>query len=111
MSTLRWEGDFVYGQYVRFIHVGESASKRTLVWMVAGRGGDGADDFELGYVKWFAPWKTYSFEPHSGTVFEKRCLRDIAQFCEELTKEHRERLKSKPIDPQEIPPGKGRAEG
>ena len=43
----------------------------------------------LGCVKWFAKFRKYSFFPEKDTVFEKDCLRDIADFCEERTGEQR----------------------
>jgi len=44
---------------------------------------------EIGQVRWFGPWRGYAFFPVGGTVFEQTCLRDIAAFCEQRTKEHR----------------------
>ena len=49
----------------------------------------------LGWVKWYFPWRCYIFtpnQPFSGNeiVFEKQCLRDIADFCELQTKEFRQ---------------------
>jgi len=38
----------------------------------------------LGQVKWFPQWRKYSFFPVQCTVYEKQCLRDIANFCEQL---------------------------
>ena len=45
----------------------------------------------LGVIKWFGRWRCYAFFPSPGTVFERRCLRDIATFCERVTQEHRHR--------------------
>lgn len=42
----------------------------------------------LGYIEWFFNWRRYVFAPNSGMIFEKDCLRTIADFCEEKTKEH-----------------------
>lgn len=43
----------------------------------------------LGEIKWFSRWYCYSFFPANDTLFEKTCLRDIANFCEEETKKKR----------------------
>ncbi|HZN48467.1 MAG TPA: hypothetical protein VFB71_12650 [Ramlibacter sp.] len=43
----------------------------------------------LGEVAWFGRWRRYCFHPRERTVFEQDCLREIATFCEERTKEHR----------------------
>ena len=87
MTGLKWEGDIVSGAYVRFVNVGRSSSGKTLVWRV-----EATDDGNegIGWVRWYGPWRQYSFFPASLTVFEKSCLRDIADFSEQLTKDHRE---------------------
>ncbi len=43
----------------------------------------------LGVIKWYGPFRQYSFIPSSDCVFERTCLRDIASFCEWLTNEHK----------------------
>jgi hypothetical protein len=47
----------------------------------------------LGEVKWFPAWRQYAFSPSAGsgvTWFEQDCLREIAQFVEDRTREHKE---------------------
>lgn len=46
--------------------------------------------FKLGEVKWFGRWRKYSFFPNGETVFEKDCLRDIADFLDRLMKGRKE---------------------
>lgn len=41
----------------------------------------------LGRVQWRPGWRCYVFEPSFLTVFEPDCLRDIADFIEDLTLE------------------------
>lgn len=43
----------------------------------------------LGYVKWFVYWRQYCFFPSGFAVFDKTCLREIAEFCEHATNERR----------------------
>jgi hypothetical protein len=43
----------------------------------------------LGYVKWFVQWRQYCFFPLNA-VFDKKCLREVADFCEQTTQSHRE---------------------
>lgn len=43
----------------------------------------------LGTVKWYGAWRCYAFFPAPNTLFEKNCLRDLAQFCEARTVEHK----------------------
>jgi hypothetical protein len=58
---------------------------KTKVWRV-----DSKDGVELGYIEWYSRWRCYTFTPLADTVYEKRCLRDIADFCEQETKSYRE---------------------
>lgn len=70
-----------------WLSIGEgkpSASGKTLVWDVATT--DGA---LLGVVKWHGPWRKYTFHPAYDTLFEEDCLREIAQFAEARTAEHK----------------------
>lgn len=40
----------------------------------------------MGYVRWFSPWRRYAFEPTIiGGVYEENCLRELADFCEQVT--------------------------
>ena len=73
-----------------FLAEDEQQKPKTYVWDVVKnerskeRGARDADGMlhELGQVKWYGPWRCYSFFPEAGTLFEKQCLRDIAAFCE-----------------------------
>jgi hypothetical protein len=38
----------------------------------------------LGYVKWFNQWRQYCFFPVNA-VFDKKCLREIAEFLDNRT--------------------------
>lgn len=46
----------------------------------------------LGYVKWYVPWRQYVLFPINA-VFDKKCLREVADFCERETNTHREKRK------------------
>lgn len=54
----------------------------------------------LGVVKWWTPWRRYCFFAEALTVFEQDCLRDLAQFVEQQTVQHR---KGKRAFPPEVP--------
>lgn len=47
------------------------------------------DKTYLGTIEWSDKqhWNCYAFFPACGVMFEKECLRDIANFCEQKTKE------------------------
>lgn len=46
-------------------------------------------DFKLGVIKWYGPFRQYSFFPEPNTVFEKTCLKDITQFIIDLMEERK----------------------
>jgi hypothetical protein len=63
--------------------------RRTLVWRVTTLGGG-----HLGFVEWYSPWRCYAFHPAAETLFEKTCLRDMADFCEKATADHMARVRA-----------------
>ncbi len=48
----------------------------------------------LGYIKWWSGWRQYAFIPLN-SVFDPKCMRQIARFCEEATDTHKSRLPNK----------------
>lgn len=70
--------------WIIFDPIGRSTSDKTSVWNVVAREGGN----KLGEVSWFGRWRKYCFFPEAGTVFEKDCLRDVANWCESATREH-----------------------
>ena len=67
--------------YITFEFDGFSESGKTSVWQVWSKEGGN----HLGDVRWFGRWRCYAFFPNHSTVFERKCLRDIADFCERET--------------------------
>lgn len=59
------------------------ASRKTKIWIV------NCGDHELGKVSWYAAWRRYCFYPWQSKVFDAACLREAADFCEQMTKEHK----------------------
>lgn len=43
----------------------------------------------LGLVKWYAPWRKYTFFPTQGSLFDNACLLELAEFVKEKTIEHK----------------------
>lgn len=44
----------------------------------------------LGRIGWYGAWRCYAFYPCSGNlVFERTCLRDIADFLDQLMEERK----------------------
>ena len=62
-------------------------------WIVLAR----QDGFCLGEVVWYPQWRRFIFSPTelSCVAFEETCLRDIAEFVEARTREHREALQAR----------------
>ena len=75
--------------YIRFVELPPLPSGKTKKWRVEAVDGD----VPLGVVSWFGRWRCYSFSPARDTIFERKCLRDIANFLEHQTADHREGLK------------------
>lgn len=74
--------------WIEFTDEHPSASGKTNSWLVRAS----SDGTVLGRIAWHAPWRCYGFCPAQLTVFEKDCLRLIADFCETRTREHKHRL-------------------
>lgn len=72
-------------KYIKFEPCIAPPHFKTKVWLVETLDGS----FVLGTVHWFSKWRKYAFFPHTDTVFEQTCLRDIAEFCETATKDHK----------------------
>lgn len=97
-----WEGEFVY-----FRNVGKTSDKaKTDTWFVYAKSGETG----LGSLRWFGRWRKYCFFPMADTVFEEKCLRDIAEFIVKITKEYKSRGENGevadlvPTSPLVIPP-------
>lgn len=73
------------GKWVQFAVAGQKP--KTTIWNVVAR----ADGLVLGQIGWFGRWRGYAFFPAPEMVFERTCLRDIADFIEEQNR--RQRLK------------------
>jgi len=48
--------------------------------------------FKLGTVKWYSTWRQYCFFPATKTIFNRNCLREVADYVSELTNSHLENL-------------------
>lgn len=82
------------GTWIRFNYFGTSDTGKTAIWQVVSRSAIGV---LLGEVKWYGPWRKYSFFPNRNCdlVFEQVCLRDIADFCLTMTNQHNQHIRGK----------------
>lgn len=69
-------------KYLKFIEDLAPTDRKTKVWFVSSM-----TNFMLGRIKWHGPWRKYCFfvAATGEYVFDKNCLREIADFCEEQT--------------------------
>lgn len=74
-------------QYTAFEEV-ENPGKKTRIWDMRSKTG-----FMTGSIRWWGAWRKYVFFPEPDCLFDKDCLRLIADFCEEQTRYHMQRLK------------------
>ena len=75
-----------YGTHIIFAPAPKAKpDAKTLRWVV--RSYDMMPD--LADIAWFGRWRKYAMYPLPGTVYEEVCLREIANFCEQRTREHR----------------------
>lgn len=74
-------------KWIRFEKLPRIYKQVTDRWLVVTLSGE-----PLGIVKWYSPWRQYSFCPQPATVFERTCLRDIATFCENETADKPKKL-------------------
>jgi hypothetical protein len=81
----------VEGKWIRFVDEGIPSGLKTHIFRVEAKVDfvEGADAAPiLGTVKWFGRWRCYAFFPSQQTVYEKTCLREIADFCQDMTAAH-----------------------
>lgn len=71
--------------WIRFMPEPPAAGRVTQVWRVVAKRGDVA----LGWVRWDTAWRRYVFAPLAMTIYEQDCLRDLATFVEDRTREHK----------------------
>jgi len=64
--------------YLRFDECGHSSSGKTRIWQVKNT----QWNYNMGTIKWYAPWRRYAFFPQTGTLYDAGCLQEIAAFLE-----------------------------
>lgn len=76
--------------WIKFTFHSKSDSGLTSRWSILRTNGVVADGCRaLGWVAWYAPWRKYTMFSVEGITFDASCLRDIADFCEQQTREHK----------------------
>lgn len=72
-------------KWIMIDFAGTSPSGKTNIYSV----GNQETGHRIGDIRWHGPWRKYAFFPAPGCLFEEDCLRDIAQFLEDATHDHR----------------------
>ena len=47
-------------------------------------------DEELGYIEWYEAWRQYCMMTKDDIVFNSQCLKDIAEFMDNLMRIHKQ---------------------
>jgi len=68
------------GVHLEFEVQPKPKGRKTEIWTVVAQG-----EVRLGDVKWYAPWRRYTFHPDAETLYDKDCLYALARFCQEQT--------------------------
>jgi hypothetical protein len=71
-------------KYLKVTEMRMDAKRTTMRYSVCAVDGSG----QMGTIKWYSPWHGYCFFPFGETVFDKGCLRQVADWCHELTVEY-----------------------
>lgn len=77
-------------KWLRFVWM--STTGKTDVWYVRAKDGD----VLLGVIKWYGPFRAYSFFPQANCVFEKTCLGNITDFIVRLMDERKRAKEPRP---------------
>lgn len=68
-------------KYVRFTTLGESKSGKTKIWLVQ----NAKSGCPLGHIQWRGGWRAYVFHPANDTIFDTKCLSEIAAMLAAAT--------------------------
>lgn len=97
MEFKRYDAKMVSGEHLNYDDKGTvSKGSKTHKYAVTSQ----YNSSLLGYVKYYAHWRQFTFFPFN-CILNKDCLREVADFCVELTTAHREKRKAFPASLEE----------
>ena len=67
-------------KWINIIKEHNTGVKKTDTFLIQTKDGNQC----IGLIKWYAPWRKYSFFPNRETVYETQCLKDIVAFIDKL---------------------------
>lgn len=65
---------------LEFTEQARNGQRKTKYWLVSCNG------IDLGHISFYSRWRQYCFHPDTETLYEKNCLREIADKCESESK-------------------------
>ncbi len=71
--------------YLKFEDRGATPSGKTRRWVVL----NSVSGVTLGWVRWHPSFRKYTFESLPGIIYDACCLRDLAEFVDARTQEHK----------------------
>ena len=72
-------------KWIEFVLAGKSASGKTDSFRVINKDTKSL----LGGISWYPGWRRYIFQSLAAIIYEQDCLRDIADFLEDLMKKRK----------------------
>jgi hypothetical protein len=72
-------------KWIEFLESSVNIGRKTKIFLVRNK----EHGSYIGEVKWYGPWRQYSFFPSPNCVFERQCLMDIAHFINQLMVERK----------------------
>ncbi len=79
------------GKYLSVVKLLRAKGRKTDTWEVFNHVTDPGFDDPHAEVSWYSRWRQYGFDPNLGTIWNDRCLRDIAAFMESENAARKER--------------------
>lgn len=70
------------GKWIRFVEFGNTG--KTKLFNVQNKEEKDGITQCIGIIKWYGPFRQYSFFPNPNTVYERQCLLDITKFIHHL---------------------------
>lgn len=70
--------------YLKFTQ-NHSYTGRTKLFVV-----ENLDGHRLGEIRWWTPWRRYTFQPANWTTFDVGCLLEITEFIKQLMEERKD---------------------
>ena len=72
------------GKYLYVVKLERPTHRKTDRWAIYGN-----YDNYLGLVQWHPPWRQYTFDPGTGTIWNSTCLDDVSNFLKMINLQHR----------------------